>query len=302
LKRSNRMMIVAGILLAAVAFAAVLLLGSGGTAPPPPEMITVIVASRDVPLGTQLAEDMVTTSERPVEQAAGSFQTAGEVTGRVLRRPVANGEVLRETDFETDDANVEITGSISAGLRAIAVPLDKVTSVGYLVRPGDFVDVLLAVRDGDGLNPVVGPAPDESPEPLASPVPNESPDPFAEDGTTTYIAWDGLLNNTTVKVVVQNVQVLAMLRPSSAVDPDAPAPADEPVIVAILAVSPQDAELVRFAQLDGNLSLLLRSPEDRQAEPAGTTGVTLRRLVDEFGVLPPGPVTSQPIQPQQPLP
>jgi Flp pilus assembly protein CpaB len=96
---------------------------------------------------------------------------------------------------------------------------------------------------------------------------------------------------------VQNVQVLAtMASPlaaeGSAVDPDTGMPIDDSV-VAILAVTPQEAELVRFAQIDGNLSLVLRSPQDASEGPVTTTGVTLRQLVDEHGVLPPRAITSR---------
>ena len=59
----------------------------------------------------------------------------------------------------------------------------------------------------------------------------------------------------------------------------------------------QDAEVIKFSQIDGNISLVLRSAKDctvdarrrpdRTARSSSTTGITLRRLVDDFGVLPP---------------
>jgi Flp pilus assembly protein CpaB len=59
----------------------------------------------------------------------------------------------------------------------------------------------------------------------------------------------------------------------------------------VLAVTPQQAEVVRFAQLDGNVSLVLRAPDDAGAADTSTTGITLKWLVDNYGVLPPQPVT-----------
>ena len=81
----------------------------------------------------------------------------------------------------------------------------------------------------------------------------------------------------------------------------------------VLSVTSQDVEVIKFAQIDGNISLVLRSTDDCQplespspspsASPSAspgpslaplspcpvfpTTGVTLRKLVDDFGVLPP---------------
>ena len=78
--------------------------------------------------------------------------------------------------------------------------------------------------------------------------------------------------------------------------------------IVILAVTAQDAEVLKFAQMDGNISLVLRSPRDCTTKPVdggtycpvvATTGITLRRLVDDRGVLPPTVV--QVIQPT-PLP
>ena len=61
------------------------------------------------------------------------------------------------------------------------------------------------------------------------------------------------MNNTTVKVVVQKVQVLAALPPQATdgSDPAADPSEVQPDVVAVLAVTPQQAEVIRFAQLDG---------------------------------------------------
>jgi Flp pilus assembly protein CpaB len=63
--------------------------------------------------------------------------------------------------------------------------------------------------------------------------------------------------------------------------------------IVILAVDAQQAEVIKYAQMDGSISLILRSPKDFRDEsgnpivpaPAGTTGITLRVLVDEYRVL-----------------
>ena len=65
----------------------------------------------------------------------------------------------------------------------------------------------------------------------------------------------------------------------------------QPDVVVVLAVTPQQSEVVRFAQLDGNISLVLRAPGDNGAADTTTSGMTLKELVDNWGVLPPKPVT-----------
>ena len=66
--------------------------------------------------------------------------------------------------------------------------------------------------------------------------------------------------------------------------------------IVILAVSAQQAEVLKFVQMDGNVTLALRSPGDfidpvthalLPPVAAETTGIILKTLVDSYGVLPP---------------
>jgi pilus assembly protein CpaB len=275
LKRSNRVLLLLGVVLAAVAFMGVLAVGAMGQTPPPQvATVTVVVAAHDLPIGTQLTADMLSTEERPVPQATDTYRTPGELNGTIIRRSVSAGHVLRTTDFDTGTPAAEVAGSIASGLRGIAVSLDQVDGIAYLVQPGDFVDVVLTMADAT--NPVAVTNPK---------YPTEAENPL--------ILLDDWTNNTSVKVLVQNVQVVATLDPRASEagnDVTAGGTTIVPVMVAVLAVSPQQAELVRFAQITGDVSLVLRSPADRTAGEVATTGITLRELVDRHGVLPPAPV------------
>jgi pilus assembly protein CpaB len=274
LKRSNRVLLLLGVGLAVMAFIGVLAVGSMSKAPATPEVekVAVVVATQDLPLGTVLTPEMMTTEERPVAQAVDTFASTGELDGTVIRRSVGAGHVLRTSDFESGSGGQAIAGSIGAGLRGVAVALDPVGGVGYLVQPGDFVDVVLTMADD---NPV---AVNNPAYPSGSDLP--------------LILLDDWTNNTSVKVIVQNVQVLAVVHPTPAEDTNqvsTPNGAAPEVIVA-LAVSPQQAEAVRFGQVSGDVSLILRAPADRAAGETPTTGITLQELVDRWGVLPPAPI------------
>ena len=76
--------------------------------------------------------------------------------------------------------------------------------------------------------------------------------------------------------------------------------------IVVLSVNAQQAELIKFSQLDASISLILRSPDDFvdangqpiTPVPDETTGVILKTLVDQYGVLPPELVeTVLPAQP-----
>ena len=195
-----------------------------------------------------------------------------------MRRAVAQGAAFTNEDFQSGITVPELVRTIQPGMRAIAVPLSRVDSVGALLQPGDYVDVILTIEDLDQLNPIV--------------VENTSPGTGLGGDAPPYLSLDEFVNNTTVKVVVQNVQVLAALPrdPVDTANPQSPTGL-EPDVIAILAVQPQQVEVIRFAQLDGHISLVLRSPSDYATGQVTTTGITLFELVERWGVLPPLPVT-----------
>jgi pilus assembly protein CpaB len=275
LKRSNRLMLLLGVLLAVVAFGGVLMFGSksGTNEAPTPLTVTVVTALRDVALGSQLVQEDLTTIEAQRADAVDTYRDPAELIGLVTHRTVPAGTAFTAADFQSASANAtDVTSGLKPGQVAMAIPVDSLSGVGSLIQAGDFVDVMLAITD--------------QPDPNKAPVVGEFRD---ESGLPATKILDEWLNNTTIKVLVQNVQVLGTLLPTAdgTGSSDNSGTASTGGFIAILSVTPQQAEMVRFAQLDGNLYLLLRAPADTAAADVDTTGITLRELVDRHGVLPP---------------
>ena len=273
LKRSNRLMLLLGVLLAVVAFGGVLMFGSksGPAGPATPQTVSVVTALQDVALGSTLTPEILTTIDQPTADAIDTFRDPAQLVGLVVRRTVRAGTAFTSADFQSGSVNaVDVTSGLKPGQRAMAIPVDSLSGVGSLIQAGDFVDVMLAITD--------------QPDPNKAPVVGEFRD---ESGLPATKILDEWLNNTTIKVLVQNVQVLGTLLPAATTDPSSGQPTTAGGAIAILSVTPDQAEMVRFAQLDGNLYLLLRAPSDATAPDVQTTGITLRELVDRHGVLPP---------------
>jgi Flp pilus assembly protein CpaB len=282
-----------GIILAGVAFLLVLFMSGqrpssgppGGT--PAAQEIDVVTVVNDVALGDTLTADNLTTTKIAATDplAVGAFRDPLEVEGAVVRRDISAGQVLQQGDFSTQRTatNLDIVRSLDQGLRAMAIEVDQTTGVGTLVQPGDRVDIIAAVSDSDTKYPLTFQK--------ANPGDNE-----VEVGKVP----DEFYNGTSVKLVVQNVQVLGTLLPPPPEDTgqQQPAEGEEQVNeqgtaltgqkqIVIVAVLPQQAEIIRFTQLDGNLSMVLRSPEDKESAPDATTGITLAELFTDYGVLKP---------------
>jgi len=288
LKRSNRLILLIGFFLAIVAFIGIVLLMGQKKEPEVPTTTTVVTAAADIPLGTVITADMVTTETVDLPQPAGTFTKPGEVIGQIVRVDVKKDQYISSQVFSASASLGDISQLLDPGLGGIAVEVDQRSGVGGLIKAGDRVDVVLALTEADNKNPiVVEKAPTKEGQPPAT--------------VRNFATVDPILNNTTVKVLVENVKVIGIITPPpTATQANAQGGAEgtttgqsqtpslnDQSFIAILAVTPQQAELVRFTQIDGNISLVLRSPRDAEAPEVKTTGITLRQLVDKYGVLPP---------------
>jgi pilus assembly protein CpaB len=269
LKRSNRLILLIGFFLAAAAFVGVvMLLGSGGGGGTPAEATTTtyIVAARDIPIATTVTADMIETKDVKItEMPDGAYTLPADAINQTTTDTVLKGQKIGPQTFSTETVNANIARLLGTGHRAMSIQVALVDGVGMLIRPGDRVDVVVAISGLEKF-PIV------------------TTDPVT--GLVTPVQG---LNATSVKAIIQNVEVVGIRlpTPAQAADGQAPAVDASSTSTVILSVSAQEAEVLRFAQIDATITLILRSPEDKEAPNEETTGITLRRLVDGWAVIPP---------------
>lgn len=289
MKRSNRLVLLVGVFLAIVAFVGILLLvrspgGGDNSTAPPPTTGPVVVAATDIPLSTRITADQVTTITIDLASITpGAFTNPSQVIGQIVRQQVTKGAQITSATLNGGNSPGQI-GNLEcpATLRCMAVQVDQVSGVGTVIKTGDFVDA------------VVGLTADKFPVITVSPT----------DNSITVLAG---LNSTSVKLLLQGLQVMGTLLPPAAPPAEgstaSPAPSGGPSTaltgqqeIVILAVSAQQSEVLKFVQMDGNITLALRSPADFIDPTTGaplppvssqTTGIILKTLVDSYGVLPP---------------
>ncbi len=309
MKRSNRLVLLVGVFLAIVAFVGILLLvrspggGNNGEIQTPVDG-PVVVAAADIPLSTRIkAEQVKTITIALTSISPGAFTDPSQVIGQIARQPVATGAQITASTLNGGQTGTIINVQVPVGQRAIAVRVDQISGVGTVIKNGDYVDAIVGLTEEQFVS-IKGD--DNLPQAVV-----EAPGP---KGSTT-------------KVVLQGMQVLGSLLPPVAPPAEA-APAasgaptpppgstttlNEQQEIVILSVTAQQAEVIRYAQLQANplltLSLILRSPDDfidpatgQPLAPANveTTGVTLKVLLDQYGVLP--PVIEGPVLPNNRIP
>ncbi len=285
MKRSNRLVLLVGVFLAVVAFVGIaLLLSNGNSTSNPntaaPTQLPTVIAKQDINLGVTVTADMVETQTLDVtNRKATAFGDPSQVVGQVARRPIKATAQLESADFDTSGTGVS-TVTVPPGMRAISVQVDQVSGVGTVINTGDYVDLLVGFT-GDKF-----------------PVVTVNP----QDDSISVVSG---LNGTSVKLLLEGMQVLGRQLPPPTTT-QAQQPADngqtgsgQPTTslngqqeIVILAVTPSQAEVIKFAQLDGSVSLILRSSKDFVDDsgnavvtpPSGTEGVTLKKLTTDFAV------------------
>jgi pilus assembly protein CpaB len=192
--------------------------------------LEVVVAARDLSVGTPLAQDDIAKTMVPAAKVGRRAVLPSQfpmLLGRKLGFSIAKGDPIQWSDVEGGSTiGGTLSRSVNEGLRAISLSIGGAQGVSGMVAPGDRVDVL---------------------------------------GTFSLPSPDNPLEVQAVTLtVLQNVTVLAtgQTLPNDTVEnPGARRGSGYSTVT--VEVSPQEAELLVFAELTrGRLSLALRNPED----------------------------------------
>jgi Flp pilus assembly protein CpaB len=283
LKRSNRLILLIGVFLAIVAFIGVILLLSTPSQTPNGNQgevtkTKIVKAVVDIPLGTIVTADMVAEEEVNLADApAGAIHLAASAIGRTVRTNVLTGQIILETTFTGTATAVDI--QVPPGGRAFPLQVDQITGVGTLIKPGDYVDIVIGLTSS------------------SFPVVTVNPD----DQSITVVQG---LNGDSVKLLLQSVQVIQTILPPPPTDANGAPIAGGGVVlngqqeIVIVSGTANQIEVLKFLQMDANVSLVLRSAADfQERDPVTnaviipvdeiTDGVILKTLIDKYGVLRP---------------
>jgi pilus assembly protein CpaB len=113
-----------------------------------PDVAFIVIAAQDIPRGAEIVPDAVVTAPFPADSIVETMLTdTGQAVGYRARMDIARGLPVTQNMLTQQPGDVLGTGSeasiaIPRGLTAIAVPITRLSSVAYAIRPGDKVDVL----------------------------------------------------------------------------------------------------------------------------------------------------------------
>ncbi len=112
------------------------------------EMVTVLLAVQDIPATVEVTPDMIRTTQIPQTPLLppDTFKEPENLVGRVTLKAIPQGMPVLPSMIAPEGSKAGLPVRVKEGYRAVAVKIDESSGVGYLVHPGDWVDVL-AVQD-----------------------------------------------------------------------------------------------------------------------------------------------------------
>jgi pilus assembly protein CpaB len=114
------------------------------------DLVTIVVASADIPFGQAILPQALTTISWPREamppgvlQDIASLVPANGKPPRRATHAIAKGDFVLSSKVSDFGDKVTLVQALGPNLRAMAVRVDAETAVGGFVTPGDFVDIVL---------------------------------------------------------------------------------------------------------------------------------------------------------------
>ena len=192
------------------------------------ETVVLIRAARNMVEGEVLtARDVV---RYPVQRRREAMANSREipwsqlykVVNHKLDTSISKGQILQTTDIKFGARRNGFSGIVQDGWRAVAIPVDPVSSVNNLIQPGDNVDVIGTFRFPD-------------------------------------VRGDSSLDTVTL-TILQDVKVLAVGNRWQSQLPESGTGQTYGTIT--LQLMPDEVEMLTFASQKGRITLSLRNFED----------------------------------------
>jgi pilus assembly protein CpaB len=114
--------------------------------------VQIVLATRDIEVGTVLKEEDVKLTDWPGAVPAGASGKAQDLVGRGVITPIFAREPIIESRLAPKGAGGGLAAMIPPGMRAVAIRVNEVVGVAGFVVPGMRVDVLISGSKpgGDG--------------------------------------------------------------------------------------------------------------------------------------------------------
>ena len=113
----------------------------------------VLVAHADIAEMRTIDDSMIEFVEKPQEFIEPeAISDAESAVGWIAAAPIKKGEQILRTKLHPPGPETGISFEVSPTKRAVTIPIDDVRGVSRLIRPGDRVDLIVAIDSGKGMD------------------------------------------------------------------------------------------------------------------------------------------------------
>ncbi len=192
----------------------------------PVNIVKALVAKQDIPITVPITQEMFTSIETPQTPLlpADCIRNGDDLIGRVTKKSIAAGSPILPSMLAPLGTPPGLNALLKPGYRGISVKIDESSSVGYLLKPGDWVDVL-AISQERG---------------------------------------EGREKKYASKIILQQIQVGAVGQQLGTREADDESGGAGPAKTVTLLVKTDQATTLHEAQARGKISLTLRGPDDNR--------------------------------------
>lgn len=216
------------------------------------ELVKVLVAKQDLAGGTVLKASNLLYRKYPAKYVEGRAITPDEsslVLGKRLKWGVQKKRPILWSDIEMVEER-EVSSLIEKGMRAVTVPVSKVSGVGGLIEPGMSVDLLYIFN-------------------INSMLPKKKRRASKDNDAIKNIremmmakALDKAENEKGIMTLAQNVKVMAVDNRTSYSVADSSNSKAASYSTVTLMVKPKLSQIILYAQENGKLIFSLKNKSD----------------------------------------
>jgi Flp pilus assembly protein CpaB len=107
------------------------------------ELVNVVVATKDISRESTITEDMVKMEKiHNKSLQPGDLDSLESVVGKFVEVDILAGQHINANQLRAGGLLKYLSQGVPEGMRAITAPVDPITSIEGLAKPGDFVDVI----------------------------------------------------------------------------------------------------------------------------------------------------------------
>jgi Flp pilus assembly protein CpaB len=270
--------------------------------------VEIVTAGQNIATGTMITEDMLSSIQIPEDKVVqGLFTNKSDVVNMYAKYSITQGVPITNSMVSVTPGNVNLPGSswapfIPQGMTAVAIPITRLSSAGFGIRDGDYVNIIVTMLLVD-VDPSSQSALPNHTAGVAAPGATSLTAQITSGGDPSRVGrteLDQTLNQPlylvpseaqrprlVTQMIMQNIQILhvgtfplpgeadmTQLGSQSGAPTATPQPSNQqaaPVVVVrpdivTVMVSPQDAVMLTYLIYSGaEITFTLRNPNDQQS-------------------------------------